>query len=103
MEPPASRVRELALTLKLTEPDRPLVNELRATIEQRFLGDVLAACDRAVHRRLGADALVFVRRGCACALVPCSSAWPVASAIWHGLRPTWGLPTRATFTGVSSV
>jgi hypothetical protein len=57
----SSRVRQLRLKLRLTGANHALAHDLRRKTEDRFLHDVLAACDRVVHQQLGADALVFVR------------------------------------------
>ncbi len=61
MDRRTSRLKRLSLTVRATaEPEE--AHALRKLVEERFMQSVLDACDRAVHRRLGDDALVFVRR-----------------------------------------
>jgi hypothetical protein len=61
MDRRSSLLKRLSLTVRTNvAPDRAA--ELRRLVEERFMQEVLDACDRAVHRRLGDETLVFVRR-----------------------------------------
>lgn len=57
-----SRVARMHMRVRASGVDAATVPRLREQLERRFAIAVLDACEREVHRQLGPDALVFVRR-----------------------------------------